>query len=53
MPIRFAIAEEIADNQDSQDQEDNHEYLEIELHFFAHGPADEDHKRAVEESGLE
>jgi len=38
-----AIAQEVSNDQNRNDQEDNQEDLEIQIHVFAKTPADDDH----------
>jgi len=52
-PIRLAVAEKIANDQDREHEKANHEDLKIEIHRLAHGPGDDDNEWAVEEGCLD
>ena len=50
--VRFAIPQEVADDHNGQDQEDDHEDLEVEIHVLAHGPADNNDERCIKQRRL-
>ena len=50
--IGSPVPEEVANHQDGQDQDHNHEDLEIEIHGLTKAPAHNDHKRSIEECSL-
>ena len=51
--IRLAIAQEVANNDNGQDKQDNHEDFKVEVHVLVHGPADQNDKRGVEQGRLD
>lgn len=51
--IRLPVTQEIANDQDGEDEEGDHEDLKVEIHGFVQGPADEDDEGGVEEGGLD
>jgi hypothetical protein len=51
--IRLAVAEEVPNHDDRQDQEHDHEDLKVEIHVFAHDPADDDDQGRIEERSLD
>lgn len=50
--IALAVAQEVADYDDRQYKEYNHEDLEIEVHIFPEKPANDDDERSIEQRRL-
>lgn len=51
--ITLPILQKAAHDNNSQDQHRRVKHLEIQAHFFPQRPADENHKRCVQERGLD
>ena len=51
--IRLSVTQEIADDENSQHQADDHEDLEVEVHGLVKAPANDHDKRGVEKGGLD
>lgn len=50
--IGFTITQEVAHDEDRKDEQDHHEDLKVEVHFFTQSPANQDNQRCIEEGRL-
>lgn len=51
--IALLVSQEIADDEDAQDEQGDHEDFKVEVHLLAQSPADKHHQRSVEEGRLD
>lgn len=51
--VGLAIPQEISDNKNRQDKGDDHEDFEIQAHVLAEAPANDHHKRCVQQGRLD
>lgn len=51
--IAFPVTQEVANNDDREHKEYDHENLEVEVHVLAKKPANNDDKRSIEQCCLD